>query len=451
MLLGLLPLSTAIAGERGLSRAPSQKTHAASTFKQGVYRAIVIGNNNYQDPKKVWRPLKTAINDASEFARVLREEYGFTDIDLLKDATRQQILKSINKMTERTKAEDNVLVYYAGHGWRNEKTQEAYWIPVDAEGSDDSYYLSNVRIKEKLSVIASTSSHTLLISDSCFSGSLLDSRGIRDIPQSNGDSAYFHKVSQRRSVQILAAGGKEYVDDNYRRSGHSPFTYFLINEMRLNDQRYMTLSSLALKIEELVGKNAQQTPQSGAIRMAGDEGGQFVFLKVNINNAAPVMAQQAPMTSAPARSTRPQTAAPDPAQATAQKQEILAMLRSQDANDAIEELFEKASKDISRQRFSLPKGDSALDRYLTVLVLDNDNSRAKSAIKRLFKETTNTIKRHIYERQMSQAKKYLFQAERIEPDNEDNIRVVDDLRGQIDAVNYQNPNASDSGITITRH
>lgn len=484
LLLGLSQHFAMADQERGLKRiagdASGDKTQPAPSLKRGVYRAIVIGNNDYRDPKKIWRPLKTAINDAKEFARLLQQDYGFSDIDLLQNATRQQILQAINNMQEKTKPEDNVLVYYAGHGWRNDSTQEAYWIPVDAEGKDDSFYLSNVRIKEKLSVIAATASHTLLISDSCFSGSLLDSRGIPEFPDNGDDDAYFRKMSQRRSVQIIAAGGTEYVDDNYRQSGHSPFTYFLINELKLNDQRYLALSSLALKIEELVSVNAQQTPQSGAIRMAGDEGGQFIFLRVT-DNTSSLPSQPSPKV-ARLMKTRPRskllaaikTPASDnsaslsddsedlpPQQDAAtfspsqqglpqglQQQPVLGLLKAQDANDEIEELFEKASHDISLQRFSMPKGNSALDRYLTVLVLDANNGRAKSAIHRLFRETTRTVEHHISEHQMAQAKKFLFQAERIDPDNQDNMRVIDDLRNQIDAAGYQDPNNIDNGINV---
>lgn len=448
---------TRVATSTGNAPAAEENTNSTTSINSGVYRAIVIGNNDYRDPKKIWRPLNTAVNDAKEFARILRENYGFQDVELMENATRQQILKSINKMTERTKPEDNVLVYYAGHGWRNEKTQEAYWIPVDAEGDDDSFYLSNVRIKEKLSVIASNASHTLLISDSCFSGSLLDSRSKRDIPLVADDRSYYRKVSQRRSVQILAAGGKEYVDDNYLQSGHSPFTYFLINELKLNDQEFLTLSSLALRIEELVAKNAQQTPQSGAMRMAGDEGGQFVFFKVNAVSPTPALAHHSspPLSSAPATASRAEPSVFQSPATTAsdndQQSQLLAMLQAQDTRDAIEELFEKASKDITFQRFSMPKGNSALDRYLTVLVLDGNNSRARTAIRQLFTETTNTVKRHIFEHQVAQARKYLFQAERIDPSSEQNNRVVERLRIEIDALGRDNPNVIDSGITVIRH
>jgi len=263
-----------VAAERGLLRNASP---VENTIVRGEYHAVVIGNNRYNDPLNVWRPLKTAVNDAVAIERILKYKYGFSDVTLLKNATRREILSSLNALLSRVKKNDSVLVYYAGHGWQNEKTKEAFWIPVDAQGEGDSFYLSNVRIKEKLSVIASIAKHTLLISDSCFSGSLLDvSRGISSTSNSLSD-AYIQKVTQRRSVQILAAGGKEFVDDNYRGSGHSPFTYFLLKELGTNIEKHVTLARLALQVEQLVARNAKQTPQSGAMRLAGDEGGQFIF------------------------------------------------------------------------------------------------------------------------------------------------------------------------------
>lgn len=468
--------------DRGLHRAGSSvNNETASTFTDGKYRAIVIGNNAYNDPKKVWRPLKTAVNDARAFADILRHHYGFSDINLLLNASRKQILSAINKMADKALPEDSILIYYAGHGWRNEKTQEAYWIPVDAVGEDDSYYLSNVRIREKLSVIASTASHSLLISDSCFSGSLLDSRSIRDLPDADANAAYYHKVSRRRSVQILAAGGQEFVDDNYRRSGHSPFTYFLIKELSLNDKQYITLSSLALQIEEQVAKNSQQTPQSGAIRMAGDEGGQFVFFQVqpsktpakstrpaaSVPASAPVAAQSKPnkppkvaehsaaQPTAPAdNSATPATPANPPTlQAVTppqQPQQMLASLQHSQVSEQIEALFAGADRDIARQRYSLPNGRNALDKYLSILRLDRNNRRVLAAMKRLFNETTRQVERHLMEHQIAQARQYLHQAERIDPENESNLVVLNDLRVKLDNARDYNFNSEDSGITVTR-
>lgn len=277
--------TTVYAEVRGLSRNVSEIDKTA--FADGVYRAVVIGIDQYNDPEHVWQPLKTAVSDATSVAHLLKDKYAFTDIKLLTNSSRREILIALKKLSDRVKPHDSVLVYYAGHGWQNDKTKEAFWVPVDAEGKDDSTFISNVRIKEKLSVIADTVNHTLLISDSCFSGTLLTaSRGAvnRNFTGASQEN-YFRKIAMRKSVQILAAGGNEFVDDNYRGSGHSPFTYFLLNELNENTEQYIPFSTLALNIEQLVARNVEQTPQSGALRKTGDEGGQFIFKRLDVAQA----------------------------------------------------------------------------------------------------------------------------------------------------------------------
>jgi len=385
---------------RGLGRV-SQQAVSDSKVIEGKYRAVVIGNNAYTDPKRVWRPLKTAINDAEAVSTLLKEQYGFTEIVLLKNGTRRQILNALNDLRASVKSEDSVLVYYAGHGWRNETTEEAFWIPVDAEGTDDSFYISNVRIKEKLSIIANVASHTLLISDSCFSGSLLDSRGTYRANSSNADNlSYFKKVAKRKSVQILAAGGKEFVDDNYRGSGHSPFTYFMLSELKNNDDPYITLANLAINIEEQVAKNSEQTPQSGAFRSAGDEGGQFIFSRLGAGSTQIISGSQ-PMLTLPAiqnqtsvvpsefsdwQNTDQNNATQVIAYINKYPQGTItevAKLKYQDIMETIGQLLKKAQSDVEYERYIDPPNQNAKERYLAVLKLDSSNEKAKQGLNRL--------------------------------------------------------------------
>lgn len=138
----------------------------------GNYYALVIGNNNYQDEQGAWTPLNNPINDAMSVVEILKRRYAFSEgnIKLVIDATRGDILRSLNELSKQVN--DSVLVFYAGHGYLNEETDEAYWIPVDAQGTDETNYLSHDTIKRKLGVIADNASHVLLVSDSCFSGTI---------------------------------------------------------------------------------------------------------------------------------------------------------------------------------------------------------------------------------------------------------------------------------------
>ena len=80
----------------------------------------------------------------------------------------------------------------------------------------------------------------------------------------------------------MSSGGNEYVDDNYRDSGHSPFTYFLINELQHNDKPMITLSELSTGVTKAVANNVDQTPTHGVLQGSGDELGEFIFVKIKV-------------------------------------------------------------------------------------------------------------------------------------------------------------------------
>jgi hypothetical protein len=267
-------------GKRGIG-LESHKPEARVPFSGGFYRALIIGNNVYHDPSGQWPHLKTAVTDARSLAQVLKIQYGFSDISLLENATRRDVLKAMEALANRALPNDNILVYYAGHGFIDDEKQRGFWVPVDANGLDNTTFLRNSTIRDELNLIASRAKHTLLISDSCFSGTLLRS-GSRGLSQVSNTEKYFKKVSNKKSVQIMAAGGIEYVDDNYQSSGHSPFTYFLLNELKNNDRELITLSELSQHVTRVVANNVEQVPQSGVLQGAGDELGEFIFIKLNV-------------------------------------------------------------------------------------------------------------------------------------------------------------------------
>jgi len=244
----------------------------------GNYRAVIIGNNHYQDEDGIWKNLETAVKDAEMVAELLQNEYGFKDIVLLKDAKRRTILGELKNLSKRAEPNDNILIYYAGHGHLEDDARRGYWIPTDAQGFDDLTFIRNSTIRDEINIIADKTKHTLLLSDSCFSGALLrgGNRGPSNHELSQG---YYIKVSNKKSVQVFTAGGNEFVDDNYRNSGHSPFTYFLLSELKHNTQQYVSLSEVATNIIKAVANNVDQTPETGVLAGAGDELGEFIFAR----------------------------------------------------------------------------------------------------------------------------------------------------------------------------
>ena len=129
------------------------------------YYALVIGNNNYQHLEK----LDAAENDAVVIADVLEKKYGF-DVDLLLNADYDQTVNSLFKITDKLKRNDNLLIYYAGHG-------ELIKMKIEAIGYASyemrSKWISNQRIVDRIK--ATKAKHVLLVADSCFSGTLMRS------------------------------------------------------------------------------------------------------------------------------------------------------------------------------------------------------------------------------------------------------------------------------------
>jgi hypothetical protein len=134
-------------------------------FDFGDYYALVIGNNDYARLPK----LKTAAGDAEAVAELLKSKYGY-DVTLLLNATRYQILSALNKMREDLTEDDNLLIYYAGHGELDRVNNRGNWLPVDAEPTSTANWISNIQITDVLNAMSVR--QALVVADSCYSGTL---------------------------------------------------------------------------------------------------------------------------------------------------------------------------------------------------------------------------------------------------------------------------------------
>jgi hypothetical protein len=144
-------------------QAPTPK--GAPTVGFGHYHALVIGNNAYAH----LLPLETAVNDAKAVADLLSHAYGF-NVVLLLDATREAIVIALDKLRAMLTEQDNLLIYYAGHGVLDKEAERGYWLPVDAHEDTRANWLATITITDTLK--AMTAKHALVVSDSCYAGTL---------------------------------------------------------------------------------------------------------------------------------------------------------------------------------------------------------------------------------------------------------------------------------------
>jgi len=164
----------------------------------------------------------------------------------------------------------DLLIYYAGHGYLDEETNEGYWLPVDSEKDNPANWLSNSTITNILKSMEAK--HVMIVSDSCYSGTLT-----RSIQVKLNKPNYIQRMVQKRARTVLASGGLEPVLDTGGDENHSIFATAFINALEENNSPYVATNHLFVKIKRAVVVNSDQTPEYSDVRKAGHKGGDFIF------------------------------------------------------------------------------------------------------------------------------------------------------------------------------
>ena len=242
----------------------------------GTYHALIISVSHYRQ----LNDLETAIADAEELERVLREKYAF-ETKVLKDPARLVIYAALTELKKRLRPEDHLLIYYAGHGRIEDEGERGYWLPADADGQDPGSWIPNETISDYLDVIEAR--HILVVSDSCYAGTLtLSGLGRLDpaLPEEKRRQA-LRQIAGKRSRTVLTSGGLQPVLD-VGGGVHSLFAGKLLAVLKNNDDR-LPGDSLHQEVAFRVTVAARnlgvdQAPEYAPIRHAGHETGDFVLL-----------------------------------------------------------------------------------------------------------------------------------------------------------------------------
>lgn len=238
-------------------------------LQTGRYRAVVFGNQNYRE----FEDLESPIADANAVSELLREHYGF-EVQTVIDATRYEIFEVLADLRKTSSSYENVLIYYAGHGYLDTTTKRGYWLPVDAESDNAANWVSTSDITNLVAGLQST--HALVIADSCFSGALTRSVDVNGL---ESRQALLERLASRRSRMILTSGGLEPVlDSGNPFSRHSVFADALLDALDSN-QTTIEAGRLFVRVRDAVALASDQTPQYAPLRSAGHDGGDFIFVR----------------------------------------------------------------------------------------------------------------------------------------------------------------------------
>ncbi len=232
------------------------------------YYALIIGIDNYAD--KNIEHLDNPVRDATDLKNVLISDYTFepANIVFLANPTRTQIIDAFDKLSREITDIDQLLIFYAGHGIWDEQLNQGYWLPADASLNSKAQWLSNGTIRDYIGGIKSK--HTLLVTDACFSGSIFKERGVSFV-----NSKAILEMYKLPSRKAMTSGAMKTVPDK------SVFVKYLIKDLSTNDQPLLSAEQLFQTFKVAVINNSPngQVPQFGPIAQAGDEGGDFIFLK----------------------------------------------------------------------------------------------------------------------------------------------------------------------------
>ena len=295
----------------------------------GEFYALIIGESIYDNPKLTLdRPAK----DAAKFKDVILTNYTFDEknLKLLLNANRQQIIAELYNLRKIINSNDNLLIFYAGHGFWDDQSQQGYWWPRDASIEEPSNWLSNSDLKEQIRGIKSA--HTLLISDACFSGGIFKTRGAAELIRNSSLNIQMqYKMPSRRA---MTSGTLTTVPDE------SVFFAYLVKRLAENKEKFLPSEDLFSSLKQAVINNSMVVPQDGVIAEAGDEGGDFIF----IAKSNPKGSQSISGANRAATITRG------------------------GANLSVDELMEKGKDDFNNNKF-----DAAFNSFNKSVALDSQN------------------------------------------------------------------------------
>jgi Caspase domain len=237
---------------------------------EGKNYALLIGTDIYKDFKK----LNNAVYDVAELAHYLKNDYGF-ETDTLLNATKRKIQNKLIEYRDAKTYHDNdqLFIYFAGHGTFDLKEQMGYLVASDSRKDDieRSSFLSYSDLFGKY-LKAIGCKRIFLVLDACHAGTFFDDVITRGDPPSKDVILKAKKNADGKKIFIgISSGDNEEVSDG-NPGEHSPFARSFMSY--LINQDFVTAGMLVETLKAKLPSNT--TVRSGEFKK-GDVGGQFIF------------------------------------------------------------------------------------------------------------------------------------------------------------------------------
>jgi tetratricopeptide (TPR) repeat protein len=201
---------------------------------------ITIGLSEYLN----WPAIEYAAESAKEFKSILTEKYTFETDNIYElynnEATHQNIRNALIKIKNEIKSDDNLIIYFSGHGFYNAAFDYATWVPYNANVDALEDYIATSQIIQYLSSI--NAKHIVIFTDACFSESLF-------MPAEN--FSFSTENIDESSRWAFSSGNIEYLaDENFKKPKafveklFQVFTESSATKLAINEIIYKTTEAL---------------------------------------------------------------------------------------------------------------------------------------------------------------------------------------------------------------
>ncbi|MGE0772649.1 MAG: caspase domain-containing protein [Cyclobacteriaceae bacterium] len=263
----------------GVVSRSHRMVHAGET---ALSNAAKLNRNDYAlliltDKYDNWSPLVNPVFDGRTIAAELQNTYGFK-VEVLENPSQDLVFRKLREYSEmRYEPLDQLMIFFAGHGYYDETFKEGYAVVKESLKDDPgrTSYISYNRLRNVVNVIPCE--HVLLMMDVCFGGTideaLAKARADDDIYGDVSQADFIIRKLTNKTRKYLTSGGKTYVSDGIA-GKHSPFAARVIEAFKTygGNDGILTLTELWPYVEKL-------TPEPRLGKFGDDApGSEFVFV-----------------------------------------------------------------------------------------------------------------------------------------------------------------------------
>lgn len=238
--------------------------------------ALLFGTGQYEE----WNSLFNPVPDAKAIAEELKDNYGFKTEVVVNATTSQMMAKLREYATKSYQKDDQLFIFFAGHGQFDEIFTEGYLVGEDSKLNDPgkTSYISHSTLRTVVNNIPCN--HIFLTLDACFGGTFdqavarAGSRGQDDMYNDITRSEFIQRRLRFKTRKYVTSGGKQYVADG-KPGGHSPFARKFLQALRDygGQDKILTLQELQgyllnLKMEPHAGEFGDNEPGSDFVFIA---------------------------------------------------------------------------------------------------------------------------------------------------------------------------------------